>query len=177
MAGSLPIVQRSALAVLVLGAGLWFVARAELKEPKPGPKAVEQARRTVRMLDDLHKGYVVTITDMYVKAKESRPAARVAKKVFQHMQKNGWGKARLIDATGEPFSQANVAKTDFEKKVVEQMKAGKDYYEEVGRNGNQPVFRAGTRVPVVMKACITCHTDKKMGDLLGAIVYEIPIRE
>ena len=27
-----------------------------------------------------------------------------------------------------------------------------------------------------MNACITCHPGKKEGDLLGTIVYEVPIR-
>jgi len=30
-------------------------------------------------------------------------------------------------------------------------------------------------VPVVMKQCITCHQGKKEGELLGAIVYEVPV--
>ena len=52
------------------------------------------------MLDDLHKGYVVTITATYVKAQERTPAAHVAKKVFAHVEKSGGPNVRLIDATG-----------------------------------------------------------------------------
>ena len=37
-------------------------------------------------------------------------------------------------------------------------------------------LRAATRVPVVMKQCITCHPGSKEGDLLGALVYEVPIK-
>src|SRR5689334_19043084 len=85
----------------------------------PDREAVQRAHDTVKMLDDLHKGYVVTITATYVKAQERTPAAHVAKKVFAHMEKSGWGTARLIDATGSPTNKANVAKTEFEKRAIE----------------------------------------------------------
>src|SRR2546423_139378 len=72
------------------------VAAADPKQPEPA--AVERTRATVKMLDDLHKDYVVTITDTYVKAQEKTPAAAVVKQVFAHMEKNGYGTGRLIDA-------------------------------------------------------------------------------
>ena len=80
---------------------------------------------TVKMLDDLHKGYVVTITATYVKAQERTPAAHVAKQVFAHMEKSGWGTSRLIDATW-PMNKANVARTEF-RAAVEKLNAGESY--------------------------------------------------
>jgi hypothetical protein len=142
----------------------------------PDKEAVERARLTVLMLDDLYKGYVVHITDTYVRASEIKPAASVTKKVFKHMESKGWHTGRLVDATGEPLNRANLPNTDFEKRAVEKMKQGKDYFDEVGEKEGKPVLRAATRVPVVMKACITCHPGKKEGDLLGTIVYEVPLR-
>ena len=162
----------------VLAAGLLFVGIGRTDEKKtPDRAAVERARTTVKMLDDLYKGFIVNITDTYVKAKEKTPAARVAKKVFKYMETKDWHTGRLVDASGAPVNPANVAKTDFEKRAVEKMKAGAAYFEEVGTNKKgKPVLRAATRVPVVMKACIDCHPGKKEGDLLGTIVYEVPIK-
>ncbi len=128
------------------------------------------------MLDDLHKGYVVNITATYVKAQERTPAAHVAKKVFEHMEKNGWAPVRLIDATGSPIKKENVAKSAFEKRAIEKLNSGESYYSEVATKDNRSVLRAATRVPVVMKQCITCHPGSKEGDLLGALVYEVPIK-
>ena len=142
----------------------------------PDKAAVERTRETVRMIDDLYKGAVVHITGTYVEAQESVPAAKVAKKVFAHMEKQGWHSARLIDATGKPLGEPNVAKTEFEKKAVEALKSGKPYFDEVGTKNGKPVLRAATVVPVVMKQCMACHEGRKMGDLLGAIVYEVPIK-
>ena len=142
----------------------------------PDREAVRRAHDTVKMLDDLHKGYVVNITATYVKARERTPAAHVAKKVFAHMEKNGWGTVRIIDATGSPVNKANVAKSDFEKRAIRKLSKGETYVSEVGRKNDQPVLRAATPVPVVMKQCISCHPGYKEGELLGALVYEVPIK-
>lgn len=142
----------------------------------PDHEAVERAHATVKMLDDLHKGYVVNITATYVKAQERTPAAHVAKKVFEHVEKNGGPKVRLIDATGSPVNKDNVAKNDFEKRAIRKLSKGESYVSEVGQKENHSVLRAATPVPVVMKQCITCHPGYKEGDLLGALVYEVPIK-
>ena len=119
---------------------------------------------------------MVTITDTYVKAQEKTPAATVLKKVFAHMEKNQHGSGRLIDATGMPLREGNVAKTEFEKKAVKEIKGGKPYVEEVATKDGKPVLRAATVVPAVMAACVNCHPHVKQGDVLGALIYEIPIR-
>jgi hypothetical protein len=118
----------------------------------------------------------VQVTATYVAAEEKTPAARIAQKVFQAMASKGHHAARLIDASGKPANEANLPKTDFEKKAVAALKGGKTYYEELAQKDGKQVLRAATVVPVVMKQCITCHPGFKEGDLLGAIVYEIPVK-
>jgi hypothetical protein len=179
-----PLTRRSLLGILLAGfiagsavlCGGRFNAGRAAATTVPDREAVRRAHDTVKMLDDLHKGYVVNITATYVKAQERTPAAHVAKKVFEHMEKNGWGTSRLIDATGSPVNRANVAKTEFEKRAVEKLNAGASYYSEVAQKDSHPVLRAATRVPVVMKQCISCHPGFKEGDLLGALVYEVPVK-
>ncbi len=173
--------RRSLLLVvagLVGAAGWWFGQPAARPAGKVAvdPAAVERTLTTVRMLDDLYKGFVVNITATYVKAQEHTPAATAAKKVFRHMEKQGWQKTRLVDATGKPFSEDNLPKTGFEKRAVAKLKSGKTYYEEIATANGRPVLRAATVVPVVMKQCLNCHTHAKEGDLLGALVYEVPIK-
>jgi hypothetical protein len=158
------------VSIMVVGLSLKAQERREAT-----PAGVERARSTVKMLDDLYKTAVVSISKRYIEDQGGTPAALVAKDVFEAMHKKGWHSARLVDATGRPKNKENVAKTDFEKKAVEQMKSGKPYYEEVGDKDGKPVFRAATIVPAVMRQCASCHA-KKEGDLLGTIVYEVPIR-
>ena len=167
-----------ALALVLIAAG--FPGRRDhvdaAEETAAEAAAVERTRAEVQMLDDLYKNFVVNITATYVGAEENVPAAKVAMKVFQAMHKTGWHKARLIDATGQPVRRANLPKTPFEIAAIAQLKKGKTYHEEIGIDHGQKVLRAATVVPVVMKQCVTCHQGKKVGDLLGAIVYEVPIR-
>lgn len=150
-------------------------APAQGDKKEPDKAALERTREQVKMLDTLYKTAVVSITNSYVEGQSSVPAAMVAKDVFAAMHKNGYHNARLIDATGKPKNKKNVANTDFEKKVVEEMKAGKQYYEEVAQVDGKHVLRVGTIVPVVLQQCATCH-GKKEGSLLGAIVYELPVK-
>ncbi len=166
----------------ILGVGLAIflfrgVEPAPAQSDKKGPDkaALERTREQVKMLDDLYKNAVVSITNTYIEGQASAPAAMVAKEVFVAMSKKGYHNARLVDASGKPKNKANLAKTDFEKKAVEEMKAGKTYYEEIAQVDGKPVLRAATVVPAVLKQCATCH-GKKEGALLGTIVYEIPIK-
>jgi hypothetical protein len=165
------------IVVVAVGAMLGKPARGRSEgAARPDQAAVERTRETVRMIDDLYKGAVVHITATYVKASERTPAAVVAKKVFKHMEEKGWHKARLIDATGTPTNKANVARTDFEKRAVEEIRKGTPYVDEVAAVDGKPVLRAATVVPVVMKQCISCHPGLKEGEVIGALVYELPIK-
>jgi hypothetical protein len=148
--------------------------RAADKKPADAA-AVERARETVKMLDDLYKTAVVAITNKYVEQQSDTPAAAIAKEVFDAMHKKGWHHARLVDATGKPKNKANVAQTDFEKKAVEEIQGGKTYYEMLGEKDGKPVLRAATLVPSVLKQCAVCHGGKE-GRVLGTIVYEVPVK-
>jgi hypothetical protein len=153
----------------------WVVPVRAGESKSPEPARVEQARETVKMLDDLYKTAVVAITDKYLEQQSDLPAALIAKEVFGAMHKKGWHSARLVAATDKPKNKENVARTEFEKKAVSEIKGGKAYFDEVGEKDGKPVLRAATVVPAVMKQCAVCH-GKKEGTVLGAIVYEVPIK-
>ena len=148
---------------------------AEEKSKKVDEAALERARDEVKKLDDLYKTAVVGITNTYVEKQSDVPAAAVAKQVFEAMHKKGYHSVRLLDATGKPKSRKNVAESDFEKKVVADMKGGKTYVEDVAEKDGKPILRAGTIVPAVLSQCVVCH-GVKQGELLGVLVYEVPIK-
>lgn len=158
------------VAVTVLGVN---TTGADTKEPDKA--ALERTREQVKMLDDLYKTAVVGMTEVYGAKQSAKPAAVVAGLVFDAMKKKGWHTARLVDATGDPKNEENVAKTDFEKKAVKAMQDGKTTYEEVAEADGKPVLRTATVVPAVLESCAKCHGVKK-NDLLGTIVYELPIK-
>ncbi|MBM4068996.1 MAG: DUF3365 domain-containing protein [Planctomycetes bacterium] len=151
---------------------------AEKKPAEPDRAAVERARKTVRMLDDIYKTAVVLITDKYVHDKKDFPAGRAAVHWFKAISKKGWHEIRIIDATGEPYSQANVARDAFDKEGIRRLKAGSDFYDQVETRDGKSYLRAITPVPVVMQKCIMCHEHykaAKKGEPVGALTYKVPL--
>ena len=140
--------------------------------------AIERTRKTVKMLDDIYKTAVVLITDKYVNDEDDFPAGAAAVAWFEAINKKGWHEVRLLDATGEPYDDDNTARDDFDREAIKQLKAGKDYYEQVEQKSGKPYLRAATPIPVVMKKCTMCHPhyeDAKKGEPIGLLSYTLPI--
>jgi hypothetical protein len=154
--------------------GAW--AGTVTEDKKDSDLALERTRERVKMLDDLYKNAVVSITTRYVSNQDGQPAIMVAKDIFGAMKKQGWHSAKLVDATGEPMSDANAPKTDFEKDAARAMNSGKSYFESVVGEGANRRLLAATLVPVVMQKCTECHNHKKVGEVLGFIRYDIPVK-
>jgi hypothetical protein len=168
------LVSLAVVAGLIIGISREREARAQatvVADP-----ALERAREQVKMLDDLYKNAIVSITKTYVGQQDKRPAIMIAKDVFGAMRKRGWHSARLVDATGEPLNDANAPKSDFEQEAYQLIRSGKPYYERVIGEGKDRRLLAATVVPVVMKKCAECHADRKLGEVLGFLRYEIPIK-
>ncbi len=155
-------------------------ARADDQPTSPAAPAadpaVERAREQVKMLDDMYKNAVVSITKTYVAKQDDRPAIMIAKDVFGAMQKKGWHSARLVDATGDPLNDVNAPETDFEKEAFRRIRSGQPYYDRVVGEGKDRKLLAATVVPVVMATCAECHQDRKVGEVLGFLRYEVPVK-
>jgi hypothetical protein len=142
------------------------------------PSDVERARKTVRTLDDIYKTTIVLITDKYVNSKKDYPAGRAAIKLFGEISKTGSHEVRLIDATGQPYSEKNIARDDFDREGLKQLKAGLPGYDQVIQRDGKLYLRAMTPIPVVMDKCVMCHDNyrnAKKGEPIGALTYTLPI--
>jgi hypothetical protein len=146
---------------------------------KPGKAAVERARKTVQMLDEIYKRTIVLITDKYVDTPDDFAAGSAAVLLFDQITEGGSHAVRLIDATGLPYDPENVAKDAFEKEAIQKLKAGAASHEQITTDEDgQPTLRVVTAVPVVLERCIMCHdhyADAKKGEPIGGISYAIPI--
>ena len=141
-------------------------------------KATYRTRQTVKMLDDIYKGGIVTITDKYVTEESEIPAGTAFKQIFAIAKAKGWHEVRLLDVTGDPYDDENVAVDDFEKRAVKKIAAGETFYEEIEDSQGQKYFRAMTAIPVVFEKCIQCHSnyeDVPAGQAFGALGYRIKI--
>jgi uncharacterized protein DUF3365 len=141
----------------------------------PAKLTIPQARREVRLLDDVYKTSIVLINNTYVTDAASTPAASVAREIFAAMKKNGWHEARLIDGTGKPINPENAPANEFEKQAMAKILKGEKYVDAVVDEGGSRYLRAATVVPVVNAKCIICHPGNKVGDVLGAISYKLPV--
>ena len=85
---------------------------------------------------------------------------------------------RLLDATGEPYDDENSPREGFETKAVKNLKAGKDYYEQIVQEEDKRYLLAATPIPVVMQKCVMCHPhyeQAKEGEAIGALSYRLEI--
>lgn len=139
---------------------------------------VAQAKKEVRMLDDLYKTAVVLVTENYVKTESDLAAGSAFKLLFKAMKEKGHHEARLVDATGEPYEPENAPADAFEKAAIKALKGGSAYYDQVEQRGGKQVYRAATAVPVVLKKCAMCHPayeKAKPGEAIGAVMYVLPL--
>ncbi len=130
------------------------------------------------MLDDVYKTAVVLITEHYVNDSDDLSAGSAAKALFAAVKEKGWHEVKLLDVSGEPYKEKNVAEDAFEKEAVKKMKAGEAWYDQITEKNGQRYLRAATPIPVVMKKCTMCHlnyNDAEKGAAIGLLSYTIPI--
>jgi len=153
-------------------------AHADEPAGAPSDAAVKRTRNKVQMLDEIYKQAIVLITDKYVHDASDFPAGSAAVVLFANISKSGSHQVRLIDATGQPSEEANVAKDAFEREGIKALKAGAKTHEQIVQEDGKHQLRVLTPVPVVMKKCVMCHdhyADVKEGEPIGAISYIVPI--
>jgi hypothetical protein len=168
------------LGVIGIAAGMIGLAaegQREGSDPKVD-RALERTRKTVRMLDDIYKSAVVLITDKYVNDETDFAAGSAAIALFQAVKEKGWHEVKLLDVSGEPYNDENVARDAFEKQAVRQLKAGQAYFDRVERRDDGRYLRAATALPVVLEKCIMCHENyrqAKEGEPIGMLSYTLKI--
>ena len=146
--------------------------------PKTEDEAIERTRREVRMLDDIYKGGVVTITKHYVNDRDAIPAGTAFKQLFLAAEKKGWHRVRLLDATGEPNDEENTAEDAFEREAIKKLLRGDAWVEKLEVRDGTRHLRIATPIPVVMQKCVMCHAnyeDVPQGQAIGALSYTIPV--
>ena len=170
---TLTFLTRCCLIAVVLAASYSMTVAEE-----PSEAALNRARKTTQMLDTIYKNAVVLITDKYVHDEDDFAAGSAAVALFKNVSEGGSHHVRLLDVSGKPYDEKNVAKDDFEKAGVKALKSGKATFEKVVQIDGKPHLRTLTSVPVVMDKCIMCHShyaDAKKGEAIGAISYTLAI--
>jgi hypothetical protein len=141
-------------------------------------RPLERTRKMVRMLDDVYKAAVVLITDKYVNDENDFAAGSAAIALFKAVGEKDWHEVKLLDVSGEPYNDDNVAQDDFEKEAVRQLKAGQVYFDRIEKRDDVRFLRAATALPVVLQKCVMCHENYKQaqpGQAIGMLSYTLKI--
>ncbi|HEX3654792.1 MAG TPA: DUF3365 domain-containing protein [Pirellulales bacterium] len=160
----------------IVGATIGTMTLATLSAADPTEeRAVERARREVKLLDDIYKTAIVLITKHYVEESSDLPAGEAFKVLFENMKSKGWHEVRLLDGLGEPLNDENKPQDDFERTAIKQVLAGKEYYEKIDTMDGKRYLRAATVLPMVMDKCVMCHDNFKGKKVVGALAYTLPL--
>lgn len=131
--------------------------------------SLPEARRMVRLMDDIYMTGVLTTHQMYVQEPGVPAAVTWGKQVLQKVKSRGWPEARIFDASGRPLNPENRPAAGFETEAASAFLKGGGIQEKETRDA---LFYA-TPIRVSDRSCITCHVRAKPGDVLGGVSYRV----
>ena len=99
--------------------------------------------------------------------------ATATREMAETLSQEGIFNARVISET--PLNPANKPNGAFEERAIKALAAGEKEATAVEPVNGVLTFRRMTPDIIQNQACITCHTDKKMGDMVGAVSVSIPM--
>ncbi|MFN3651678.1 MAG: DUF3365 domain-containing protein [Armatimonadota bacterium] len=155
-------------ACLLFPAGLAAAGSSAPAKAAPPPSLAE-AKRLVRMMDDIYQAGVLSAHKMYVQEPGVPAAVTWAKQVIGQVKEKGWPEARIFATTDRILNPENKIETAFEREAAAAFRKGMPRFEKIDGD----VLRYATEIRVVDQACISCHNKEKIGDLLGGVSYQI----
>jgi len=94
--------------------------------------------------------------------------ATAAREIGEELMKNGTMSFRYVSQT--PLNPNNLPKDGFETEALKALAAGADSYTRREEMNGVLMFRRGVPDKATSAACISCHSDKQVGDTLGALI-------
>ena len=97
--------------------------------------------------------------------------ATAMRELGEEANKSGLFNTRLISQN--PLNPANTPKDAFETEAMKAIQAGADSFSRKEDINGVSTFRRATPDKAVNAACISCHTDKQVGDTLGVLTVNM----
>ncbi len=94
--------------------------------------------------------------------------ATAMREMGEEALKGGFFSLRLVSQS--PLNSVNLPQDEFETDAMKAIMAGADSYARAEQMNGTLFFRRATPDKAVSAACISCHTDKRLGDALGILV-------
>ena len=94
--------------------------------------------------------------------------ATAAREIGEELMKSGTMNFRYVSQA--PLNPANLPKDGFETEALKALASGADSYNRREDVNGTLMFRRAIPDKATSAACISCHSDKQVGDTLGALV-------
>ncbi len=94
--------------------------------------------------------------------------ATAAREIGEELMKNGTMNFRYVSQV--PLNPANLPKDAFETDALKALASGADSYNRREDMNGTLTFRRAVPDKATSAACISCHSDKQVGDTLGALI-------
>ncbi|WP_447968324.1 methyl-accepting chemotaxis protein [Nitrospira sp. M1] len=99
--------------------------------------------------------------------------ATATQEIGKALSDKGVFQARLI--SDRPMNPANAPADEFERKAIDAVMAGADSYASEDILHGVPTYRRASADRASEPACVTCHIDKQVGDVIGLLSVSIPM--
>lgn len=99
--------------------------------------------------------------------------ATATREMGDEAMKTGLFGTRLFSQN--PLNAQNSPKDTFETEALRAIMAGADSYSRMEDANGTPTFRRATPDKATSAACISCHSDKQIGDTLGVLSVTMPM--
>ncbi len=181
------IVSVCAVAVVVTGMGLWVISvqendkitmmltkRSEVIEQMVQITRAYIAKNYVGKLKKSKAAAEITVSKDHLENPDAIPfPATATREMGEEATKLGAFSNRLYSQN--PLNPQNVAKDSFETDALKAIMSGAPSYSRVEEVNGNPTFRRATPDKATAAACISCHSDKQVGDTLGVLSVSLPM--
>ena len=149
------------------------VVKAASPAPKPEAMTLEQARTTVRMMDDAYQLLLHRIHDWYPnRGGRAVVAATVIRQVQEKVSRKGPARSRFLAVSGMLMNPDHRPNDAFERQAVTALKGGDEWYESVEKGQ----LRVATLVPLG-GGCSSCHWSNAGHQSKAAISWVVPLKK
>ncbi len=101
--------------------------------------------------------------------------ATAVREMGEDASRTGLYNVRLISQN--PMNPSNTPKDNFENEAIRAIMSGAESYARRDEVNGVPTFRRATVDKATSTACLSCHTNNQVGDVLGMLSLSVPMTE
>jgi len=101
--------------------------------------------------------------------------ATAVREMGEDASRTGLYNVRLISQN--PMNPSNTPKDNFENEAIRAIMSGAESYARRDEVNGVPTFRRATVDKATSTACLSCHTNNQVGDVLGMLSMSVPMTE